>query len=519
MNNNDEQANSNPYRAGQSPTQSEHEDNYYRSDMDQTDAYDQDMNQAHSTRSDMERTDVYRPTSPTSPTSNPNYDDPHAYAADADGDDQQPQVGQMAGTYHQAHGMNMPPVNTPPYYGGNGMPPQPSTRSRGGLRSGAMVFLAIAVLIVLGVGLFGGYEFAHGNGSIAFNTSNAGNSGLQQSNNSNVQIPTLTGNNIDAVREAVIKKATPAVVQITVNTAQGQDLGSGVIIDKRGYIVTNNHVVAGATSIDSVTLFDGTKATGAKVVGTDPADDLAVIKINPPANITTLPLGNSSQVQVGQDVVVIGNPLGITQTVTSGIVSATNRVVQEDTTNIPNTIQTDAPINPGNSGGAMVNLQGQLIGIPTTTAVDPEFNTPANGVGFAIPSNRISFIANQLIATGTVQHTGRAALGIEEEDVTPQTQYQDNLAVSQGVLVAGFSSDSNAQKAGLQVGDVIVKVDGKTVTDGADLEDILQTMNIGQKVTLEVDRGSQQLSFTVALGELSSQVPTQNQQPQQPQLP
>jgi len=175
-----------------------------------------------------------------------------------------------------------------------------------------------------------------------------------------------------------------------------------VIIDSRGYIDTNNHVVSGALTIQ-VILSNGTKEA-AQLTGTDAADDLAVLKIAvPPAGLSVATLGNSAQLQVGQAVIAIGNPLGDTETVTNGIVSALKRSVSEGPggATIQNAIQTDAAINPGNSGGALVDLQGNVVGIPTLTAIDPEFNTPANGVGFAIPSNRVKSVVTQLIQTGS----------------------------------------------------------------------------------------------------------------------
>src|SRR6202011_3902009 len=159
------------------------------------------------------------------------------------------------------------------------------------------------------------------------------------------------------------------------------------------------------------------------------------------------------KLQVGQDVLAIGNPLGITQTVTNGIISALGRNVNEQNgAIIPNAIQTDAPINPGNSGGALVDLQGNLIGIPTLTAIDPQFNTPANGVGFAIPSNRIAFIVPQIIQKGVVTHTGRAVLGIGATSVDASLAAQDNLSVNHGALIRSLLSGGPAQSAGLQVG-------------------------------------------------------------------
>jgi S1-C subfamily serine protease len=216
-----------------------------------------------------------------------------------------------------------------------------------------------------------------------------------------------TGNDEQAVREAVLAKVRPAIVEVNVTTQQGGAIGSGVIIDSRGYIVTNNHVVDGAQSM-TVTLYDGTNLQ-AQLVGTDPADDLAVVQVTPPSKgLTVAHIGDSSKLVVGQDVMAIGNPLGITQTVTNGIISAVGRSVSEGQggATIPDAIQTDAAINPGNSGGALVDMQGNLIGIPTLTAIDPEFNTPASGVGFAIPSNRVASVVPQIISNGSVNSNG-----------------------------------------------------------------------------------------------------------------
>ncbi|TMF51201.1 MAG: trypsin-like serine protease [Chloroflexi bacterium] len=264
-------------------------------------------------------------------------------------------------------------------------PPVPPRRRGGGLRTGAIIGLILVLVVVFGVGLFAGWEFGRNGSTLA---PSAG------------QLPPLSGTTLDKVREAVVVKVTPAVVQVNVLTQNGGAIGSGVIIDSRGYIITNNHVVNGAQTIQ-VVLNDGTKLP-AQLSGTDPPDDLAVLKIQPPGNMTVATLGDSSQLRVGQEVLAIGNPLGITQTVTNGIVSALGRTISEGQggATISNAIQTDAPINPGNSGGALVDLQGNLVGIPTLTAIDPEFNTPANGVGFAIPSNRVKSIISQIIQTG-----------------------------------------------------------------------------------------------------------------------
>jgi S1-C subfamily serine protease len=269
--------------------------------------------------------------------------------------------------------------------------PQPSPSSlntktsSGRFNALSRLVLALVLILVFGIGLFAGWTFGRG-GAL---------SSVQPS-------PTpaaLSEDQVALLREAVLAKVQPSVVQVNVTLAQGAGIGSGVIIDKRGYIVTNNHVIAGAQRIE-VVLLDGTKLT-AQLVGTDPASDLAVLKITSPTTLTIATFGDSSQLHVGHDVLVIGNPLGITQTVTHGIISALNRRVSEGKgeATISDAIQTDAPINPGNSGGAMVDLQGNLIGIPTLAAIDPEFNTPANGVGFAIPSNHVQRTVSQIIAS------------------------------------------------------------------------------------------------------------------------
>ena len=199
----------------------------------------------------------------------------------------------------------------------NPMPSIPSggrpvtNRPPRGLRTGAIFLLALVLAVVFGTGLFAGWEYGRGGTATAPSKSN----GLQSGSGSQTPVPVLTTNNVDAVREAVVKKVSPSVVQINVNTSQGAALGSGVIIDQRGYIITNDHVVSGASSIQ-VVLYDGTRET-ATLTGTDAADDLAVIKITPPSHMIVASLGDSSQLKVGQSVMAIGNPLGITQTVTN----------------------------------------------------------------------------------------------------------------------------------------------------------------------------------------------------------
>jgi S1-C subfamily serine protease len=388
--------------------------------------------------------------------------------------------------------MQTPPTRPPVY-----------PRRSNGMRTGAIVALTVVLLVVLGVGLFAGWQF--GRTSTSTGGSNSSVATLQPGTGPQSTVPPLTGNNEQAVREAVIAKVRPAVVEVNVTTQQGGAIGSGVIIDGRGYIVTNNHVVSGAQSIN-VTLYDGTNLK-AQLVGTDPADDLAVVKITPPSKgLTVAHIGDSTKLTVGQDVMVIGNPLGITQTVTHGIISALGRSVSEGQggATIPNAIQTDAPINPGNSGGALVDMQGNLIGIPTLTAIDPEFNTPASGVGFAIPSNRVATIVPQIISTGSVTHTGRAALGVQVADVDANLAAQDNLSVDHGAYVANVVSNGAAAAAGIRAGDVIVQIDNTPVTDTQSLGGALANHNPGDTVAVHIYRGSQQMTINVKLGELQA---------------
>lgn len=197
-------------------------------------------------------------------------------------------------------------------------------------------------------------------------------------------------------REMVVSKVQPSIVQITARQTTSKSVGSGIIVDARGYIVTNNHVISSAQTI-RVQLANGTTEI-ADVIGSEPDYDLAIIKIDTSTPLTPATLGDSSQLRVGQDVLAIGNPLGISKTVTSGIISAVNRTISEGHgVTLHGAIQTDAPINPGNSGGALVDMQGNLVGIPTLTAINPEFNTPANGMGFAIPSSKVKEVIDKYV--------------------------------------------------------------------------------------------------------------------------
>jgi S1-C subfamily serine protease len=302
--------------------------------------------------------------------------------------------------------------------------------------------------------------------------------------------------------EQIIAQDRQAVVQINVQRGQGGGIGSGVIIDQQGDIITNDHVVSGGQKFN-VVLFDGTSLP-ATLVGTDSADDLAVVKIRPSNKLYAMPIGDSSKLQVGNAVLAMGNPLGITQTVTNGIVSALGRTVSEGQAGgtIVDAVQTDAPINPGNSGGALVDMSGSLVGIPTLVAIDPEFKTPANGVGFAVPSNRVKFIAPQLIQYGKVQHSGRAALAINATTVDAQVAAQASLSVDHGALIVSATPGGPAAQAGLRSGDVIVQLEKSAVNNVSDLSDALLSYDPGTTVTVGIMRGTQQMQVKVRLGEL-----------------
>ena len=363
------------------------------------------------------------------------------------------------------------------------------TRQDGNRWYGARSLTRGAALVVAG-GLIGGGLAAH-------NAEAQGTGAAVATSRSAAYTPT----SIEQTREAAIKKVAPAIVEVQTNSG----LGSGVEISKDGYIVTNNHVVSGARQVQ-VVLNNG-KTVSATVKGTTSILDLAVIKINDGTDLPTVSYADSTQLTVGQSALAIGNPLGIVSTVTDGIISAVHRVIQEGQNSsgrIYNAVQTSAPINPGNSGGALIDLSGQLIGVPTLTAVDPQFNAPANGVGFAIPSNTVKNIASQIIQYGTVKHSGIAALGTSAVTVTPQAAQQNNLPVSQGVLIGAVSANGAAAKAGLRKGDIITQIDG---TDVASFETLLTIL--GQKkpgdtisVTAYAPQGGKK-TYKVTLGELN----------------
>ena len=276
-----------------------------------------------------------------------------------------------------------------------------------------------------------------------------------------------------------------------------QSLGSGVIVDAaKGYIITNNHVVGGADDI-TVTLQDGRSFKGT-LVGTDPATDVAVVKIKAD-HLQALPLADSSKLRVGDFVVAVGEPFGLSETVTSGIVSALGRSGLGGS-GYQNFIQTDASINPGNSGGALVNLRGELVGI-NSMIYSP--SGASAGIGFAIPSDLIGEVMRQLIAHGKVN---RGTLGLQTQDITPRIAHMLGLSDSHGVVVTNVARGSSADKAGLEVGDVITAVNGKPLHDSQQLHNTEGLEPVGSVVKMTIRRNGtdRHLSATLAPEKLAT---------------
>jgi serine protease Do/serine protease DegQ len=269
-----------------------------------------------------------------------------------------------------------------------------------------------------------------------------------------------------------------------------QSLGSGVIIDaRRGLVVTNNHVIANADQI-TVKLADG-RQFDAELIGTDPDTDVAVVRI-PAENLRALPLADSDRLKVGDFVVAIGNPFGLSQTVTSGIVSALARSGL-GIGNYEDYIQTDASINPGNSGGALVNLRGELVGINTAIFSQTGGNI---GIGFAIPSNMARQVTEQLVEHGEVR---RGFIGASMQDLNPDLAEAFKAEADKGAVLVDVEAGSPADRAGLKAGDIIVAVNGKTVDSAAEVRNLVGLMPIGERVTLDIVRNGKkkQVSATI----------------------
>jgi S1-C subfamily serine protease len=300
---------------------------------------------------------------------------------------------------------------------------------------------------------------------------------------------------------STINTVLPSVVLIETST----DLGSGVVYDDKGDIVTNDHVVGSATSF-KVVLSGSTTPLSASLVGTYPVDDLAVIHVTGATNLHPAKFADSAALQVGDIVLAIGNPLGLASSVTNGIVSALGRTVSEPTgsdspgATLPDTIQTSAAINPGNSGGALVELGGQVVGIPTLAATDQQIGGSAPGIGFAISSNIVKDVAAQIVQYGKVVTSHRAALGLTVSTVTNQNGQAAGVGIV--TVVAGGAAAS----AGLKAGDVILSVNGTATSTVQALSAVLANLQPGKEVAVKFSPpGSASTSTstaTVTLGAL-----------------
>jgi putative serine protease PepD len=324
--------------------------------------------------------------------------------------------------------------------------------------------------------------------------------------------------------ETVIAKVLPAVVSIDATspgpstpsifggTSGGvqEDQGTGMIITSNGEVVTNNHVIAGATAI-TVTLYGSLKALPATLIDTDPTNDVALLQIDNQSNLPTVSYGNSDDVQVGDAVVAIGNALGLsagTPTVTQGIISAKGRTVEAgnssgtSTETLSNMFQTDAAINPGNSGGPLVDSSGTVIGMNTAVASSEDGTSQAQNIGFAIPSNKIGQLLPELRSKsiGSAGQQGSGFLGVQIETLTSQLRSAYNFAPTQGAVVLDVESGSPADVAGLQEGDVITSLDGKPITSADQLGTDIQNDKPGQTVRIGLYRGQTQMTVTATLG-------------------
>jgi S1-C subfamily serine protease len=376
------------------------------------------------------------------------------------------------------------------------------------LRSLAVLVAAAAVggaVAVAGVAVLGGLD---GDTTVVTETEASPTPGLAPSSGTAMSV------------NEIYERAAPGVVRVnrtsnstTFADPQASGLGSGFVIDKTGHIVTNYHVVEGASEVN--VSFSNRDTVRAEIVGTDPSTDLAVLRVETSANaLTPLPLGNSDKVRVGDPVVAIGNPFGLDRTVTSGIVSALQRLITAPNSfAIDHVIQTDAPINPGNSGGPLLNARGQVIGVNTQIETGTGSSATGNvGIGFSVPSNTVKDVVAQILRTGRVEH---AYLGISGQAVNSDLAETYNLPVKAGVLVGSVTDGSGADKAGLQGGarevvvagetyvlggDIIVGFGGQKISSIEELRDAIAGHKPGDKVTVVIYRDGDKSSVTVTLG-------------------
>jgi putative serine protease PepD len=297
-------------------------------------------------------------------------------------------------------------------------------------------------------------------------------------------------------------------VSIDVKGSGQEDQGTGMIITKNGLVVTNNHVIAAAASSGTITVTrsGSTKALPATLIGTNPIDDVALIRINNVSGLTPVTFGNSNGLQVGDAVVAIGNALGLaagTPTVTSGIVSALGRTVtaggESTSETLNNMIQTDAAINPGNSGGPLLDSSGDVVGMNTAVAGTLPDGTSAQNIGFAIPDATIESLLKQLKAGESVVNHG-AFIGVEITTETPSLKAEYHFTVSSGAVVMSVISGTGAAAAGVRQGDIIVGINHTTIGGAQDVSSVTSSLRPGDVITLHIVRGSKHVDIKVTLG-------------------
>lgn len=417
------------------------------------------------------------------------------------------------------YGANMPPAgpgNRNPFGApGQGFPNQPNqtpvvTKQKSGMTSHVVTAVVAALVsgaLCLGVGftaITNGWVHVPTSSSLSDVKSNTSGSGSAKAK---------SGTAVDWT--AVAKEVSDSVVAIDVATSDGEAKGSGVVISDKGYIATNNHVISGAQQIQ-VTLASGA-VYSAKVVGTDTTTDLAVIKLdNPPSDLKVAEFADSDNLAVGEAVMAIGNPLGYDDTATTGIVSALNRpvTVTDDDNNaiVTNAVQIDAAINPGNSGGPTFNAAGQVIGINSSIASTASSSGTAGsiGIGFAIPSNLVKRVANEIIDNGSVKHV---VLGITIKSSTVEAD-----GVTRGCAqVQAVTDGGPASKAGVKAGDSIVAFNGKAVNNNYSLLGYVRASAMGDKVKLTVVRGGNTMDLEVTLDQEETKTNSSNKQEQRQQ--
>lgn len=419
----------------------------------------------------------------------------------------------------QQYGANMPPAgpgNRNPFGApGQGFPNQPNqtpvvTKQKSGMTSHVVTAVVAALVsgaLCLGVGftaITNGWVHVPTSSSLSDVKSNTSGSGSAKAK---------PGTAVDWT--AVAKEVSDSVVAIDVATSDGEAKGSGVVISDKGYIATNNHVISGAQQIQ-VTLASGA-VYSAKVVGTDTTTDLAVIKLdNPPSDLKVAEFADSDNLAVGEAVMAIGNPLGYDDTATTGIVSALNRpvTVTDDDNNaiVTNAVQIDAAINPGNSGGPTFNAAGQVIGINSSIASTASSSGTAGsiGIGFAIPSNLVKRVTNEIIDNGSVKHV---VLGI-----TIKSSSVEADGVTRGCAqVQAVTDGGPASKAGVKAGDSIVAFNGKAVNNNYSLLGYVRASAMGDKVKLTVVRGGNTMDLEVTLDQEETKTNSSNKQEQRQQ--